>query len=447
MKVLIIGGGTVGSASAKSALAGNDVYIIEKDDTVAETIKNSLPVSVLKGDASNPNVLIDALDRILPDFLFAAVSDDGINLFICDVAKHHLPDVRTISCVRNPEFLKTEGYEGVDILISPDIITSEKMNRIALLENAVNYEKLDFDDYALTTFRIERGHEVVGKTVMDIELPRDCTIVCIYREDRAITQIATTEIHADDRIVVLGTSEATSEFNKLIGIKKDAREFVILGAGQQGLNIARRITELGSRYFVKVLDSDLERCREASKSLRKTIVVNGNVIDPQFLKSESIDRADVLISVMNADERNLLACMTAMRFGIRKIISRYSIEEYEGVFKYAGIESVIGWHRIISNEVTRIIRLKENSTVHVMENPGDYFLTFTIDESSPLKDQLLGDLEIPAGVNICGLRRNGTTHFTDLVTRFQLNDEVLIFAHSVDSIRLASLLGRSAPEL
>lgn len=447
MKVLIIGGGTVGTASAKSALAGNDVYIIEKDDTTAETIKNILPVSVLKGDASNPNVLIDALDRITPDFLFAAVSDDGINLFICDVAKHHLPSIRTISCVRNPEFLKTEGYEGVDSLISPDTITSEKMNRIALLENAVNYEKLDFDDYALTTFRIERGHEIVGKTVMDIELPRDCTIVCIYRGDRAITHIATTEIHADDRIVVLGTAEATSEFNELVGIKKDAREFVILGAGQQGLNIARRITELGSRYFVKVLDSDLERCREASKSLRKTIVVNGNVIDPQFLKSESIDRADALISVMDADERNLLACMTAMRFGIRKIISRYSIEEYEGVFKYAGIESIIGWHRIISNEVTRLIRLKDNSTVHVMENPGDYFLTFTIDEDSPLKNQFLGDIEVPEGVNICGLRRNGTTIFTDLLTKFQLNDEVLIFTHSVESIKLVSLLGRSAPEL
>lgn len=447
MKVLIIGGGTVGTASAKSALAGNDVYIIEKDANLAETIKNSLPVSVLKGDASNPNVLIDALDRIMPDFLFSTVSDDGINLFICDTAKHHLPSVRTISCVRNPEFLKTEGYEGVDILVSPDIITSEKMIRIALLENAINYEKLEFEDYALTTFHIERGHEIVGKTVMDIELPESCTIVCIYRGDRAITHIATTEIHADDRIIVLGTSEATSEFNRLIGIKKEAREFVILGAGQQGLTIARRITEIGNKLFVKVLDDDLERCREASKSLRKTIVVNGNVINPQFLQSESIDRADALISVMDADERNLLACMTAMRFGIRKIISRYSIEEYEGVFKYAGVESVIGWHRIISNEVTRIIRLKNNFTVHVMENPGDFFLSFTIDETSPLNDRFLGDIEIPEGVNICGLRRKGTTCFTDLLTRFEIDDEVLIFAHSVDPIRLASLLGRHAPEL
>lgn len=343
--------------------------------------------------------------------------------------------------------MKTEGYEGVDILISPDIITSEKIIRIALLENAVNYEKLEFDDYSLTTFRIERGHEIVGKTVMDIELPEGCTIVCIYRGDRAITQIATTEIHTDDRIIVLGTSEATSEFNRLIGIKKEAREFVILGAGQQGLTIARRITELGNRYFVKVLDDDLERCRAASRTLRKTIVVNGNVVNPQFLQSESIDRADALISIMDTDERNLLACMTAMRFGIKKIISRYSIEEYEGVFKYAGIESVIGWHRIISNEVTRIIRLKNNSTVHVMENPGDFFISLTVDENTPLNNRFLGDLEIPEGVNICSLRRDGMMVFTDLLTKFRVGDEVLIYAHSVDPIRLASLLGRNAPEL
>ncbi len=447
MKVLIIGGGTVGTASAKSALAGNDVYVIEKDANLAETIKNSLPISILNGDASNPNVLLDALDRIMPDIMFSAVSDDGINLFICDIAKHHLPSLRTVSCIRNPEFLKKGGYDGVDILVSPDIITSEKMIKIALLENATNYEMLEFEDYALTTFRIERGHEIVGKTVMNIELPHKCTIVCIYRGDNAITNIATTEIHVDDRIIVLGTSEATSGFNKLIGIKKEAREFVILGAGQQGLTIARRLTEQRTKLFVKILDEDMERCREASKSLRKTIVVNGNVIDPQFLQSESIDRADALISVMDADERNLLACMTAMRFGIRKIISRYSIEEYEGVFKYAGIESVIGWHKIISNEVTRIIRLKNNFTIHVMENPDDFFLSFTINAASPLNGQFLGDLEIPEGVNICGLRRGGITCFTDLLTKFESDDEVLIFAHSVDPVRLAALLGPNAPEL
>ena len=446
MKIVIVGGGNVGQATAKAALSGNDLHVIEKDANVAEIIRNALPVSILNGDASNPNTLRNAVERISPDMLVSAVREDGINIFVCSNAKRFLPKVRTIACIRNPEFIDKDGYEGVDVLIAPDDLSSDKMIKVALLENATNYEKLNFKDYSLTTFKIERGHQIVGKTVMNIELPPECTIVCIYRGNRAITEIATTEIHPDDRIVILGTWKATEEFNELVGIKKEAREFIILGAGHQGLSIARAIADSGQKNFVKILDSDVNKCREASKQLKKAIVVNGNIVDPQFLLSESIDRADALISVTDADERNLLACMTAMRFGIRKIISRYSIEEYEDIFKYAGIESVVGYHKIVANEIIRILRNRSNTTVHVMENQGDFFIGFKLDKGSPMANEFYGDLVIPEGVNVCALVRKGNMIFPDLLTKFELGDWVLLYTHEVEPLQLTGLLGSNAPE-
>jgi len=446
MKIVIVGGGNVGQATAKAALSGNDLHVIEKDSTVAENIRNVLPVSILNGDASNPNTLRNAIERISPDMLISAVREDGINIFVCSNAKRFNKDVRTIACIRNPEFLDKEGYEGVDVFIAPDDLSSDKMIKVALLENAVNYEKLYFKDYSLTTFKIERGHQIVGKTVMNIALPEGCTIICIYRGDKAITEISTTEVHPDDRIVILGTWKATQEFNELIGIKKEAKEFVILGAGHQGLSIARAITESGKKNFVKILDNDINKCREASKQLKKAIVVNGNIVDPQFLLSESIDRADALISVTDVDERNLLACMTAMRFGIRKIISRYSIEEYEGIFKYAGIESVVGYHKIIANEITRSLRNKANCAVHVMENRGDFFLGFKLDRGSPMAGEYYGDLVIPEGVNVCAMIRKGVMTFPDMLTKFEIGDWVLLYTHEVEPLQLTGLLGNNAPE-
>ena len=417
MKIVNVGGGNVGQATAKAALSGNDLHVIEKDATVAENIRNVLPVSILNGDASNPNTLRNALERISPDMLISAVREDGINIFVCSNAKRFNKDVRTIACIRNPEFLDKEGYDGVDVFVAPDDLSSDKMIKVALLENAVNYEKLYFKDYSLTTFKIERGHQIVGKTVMNIALPEDCTIVCIYRGDKAITEISTTEVHPDDRIVILGTWKATQEFNELIGIKKEAKEFVILGAGHQGLSIARAITESGKKNFVKILDNDINKCREASKQLKKAI-----------------------------DERNLLACMTAMRFGIRKIISRYSIEEYEGIFKYAGIESVVGYHKIIANEITRSLRNKANCAVHVMENRGDFFLGFKLDRGSPMAGEYYGDLVIPEGVNVCAMIRKGVMTFPDMLTKFEIGDWVLLYTHEVEPLELTGPLGNNAPE-
>ncbi len=446
MKVLIVGAGNVGQAAAKAAISGNDVHLIEKDVNVAETAKSSLPVSLLKGDASNPSVLKSALERIHPDVIFSAVRDDAINIFVCVNAKHFKPSLRTVACIRNPEFLDVDTYEGVDYLVSPDKLSVEKMINTALLENAVNYEKLNIGDYGLTTFKIERGHDIIGRTVMNLDLPQDCAIVSIHRGQLTITDIATVEIHEGDRIVLFGTRNAAVAFNKLIGIKKEAREIVILGAGHIGLAIAEQIAERDDKMFVKIMDDDMERCREASKKLRTAIVVRGNIVDPQFLRSENIERADAVISVTDVDERNLLACMTSLRFGISKIISRYSIEEYEGVFKYAGIESVIGYHKLIMNEVTKNLTTTEQCSVHVMEQPGSHFLAFKLDNYSPIANKYYGDVVFPSGINIFALRRNGITIYPSLTTKFLIGDQVLMLTHKIDTIQLTGLLGKNAPE-
>jgi trk system potassium uptake protein TrkA len=250
----------------------------------------------------------------------------------------------------------------------------------------------------------------------------------------------------DDRIIVFGSWSSFEKFNDLIGIKKEAREFVVLGAGHIGLSVAKQISEMSDKIFVKILDNDMERCREAAKQLRKVIVVRGNIVDPQFLRSESIERADALISVTDIDERNLLACMTSLRFGIRKIVSRYSIEEYEGVFKYAGIESVTGYHKLIMNEVTRNLRTTEHCFVHVMEQPGSFCLAYKLDSASPLRDRYFGDVVVPDGVNIFAIIRDGRTVFPDLTTKFQKGDDVLLFTHKTDFIQLTNLLGKNVPE-
>ena len=144
--------------------------------------------------------------------------------------------------------------------------------------------------------------------------------------------------------------------------------------------------------------------------------------------------------------RNLLACMTALRFGIRKIVSRYSIEEYEGVFKYAGIESVTGYHQLIMNEVTRNLRTTEHCFVHVMEQPGSYCLAYKLEASSPLSNRFYGDVVVPQGVNIFAIIRDGTTIFPDLTTKFQKGDNVLLYTHKTDFIQLTNLLGKNVPE-
>ncbi|MFA6642504.1 MAG: NAD-binding protein, partial [Methanomethylophilus sp.] len=180
MKIVIVGAGNVGLASAEAAVRNNDVLVIEKDSAKAEIAKNTLPVSVLKEDGSNPKTLKNAIERINADVVLSAVPDDGANLFICMLAKQIKPTVQTVACIRNPDYLSGEnGMAGVDLLISPETIAADKILHLALMENAVSYDDLRVQDLCLVTYRVERDHDLVGKVLMTTDLPQNCFVVAI----------------------------------------------------------------------------------------------------------------------------------------------------------------------------------------------------------------------------------------------------------------------------
>ena len=106
------------------------ILMIDKDPVRAEAAKNTLPVSVLKEDGSNPKILKEAIERTKADVILSSVPDDAINLFICVAAKNIKPGIRTIACIRNPDYMTVE-MKSVDLLVSPESITAEKIIKMA----------------------------------------------------------------------------------------------------------------------------------------------------------------------------------------------------------------------------------------------------------------------------------------------------------------------------
>ncbi|MDR1690901.1 MAG: NAD-binding protein [Candidatus Methanoplasma sp.] len=447
MKVVIIGAGIVGSTSAKALSKVHDVLIVEKDPAKAEEAKALLNVSVLNDDGSSPKVIEAAINRISADIILSAIPDDSHNLFICLMAKRIKPTIKTVACLRSPEFIietSSEGADGVDILISPELITAEKIEKLATLENAVTYDHVSSMNIDLATFKIEDGQNLVGKVILDMDMPPDCNVIAVYRGENTILDNETVEIHAGDRIRVLGSPESMVLFNKLIGVEKEAKEFVILGASAVGLEVARRLMQSNKRRAVKIIENDAALSRDAARELEDVAVVKGDFIDLSVLRSENVQRADVLITVSSTDERNLLACMAGLRFGVRKIISKYSNVEYEEIFRYTGIESIIGYHRVIYNEVTKNLIYDENAILAI-ERDNELFFSTTIDKRSELVGNHLGDINIPEGIRVAAIKRGKEMIYPRINTVFEEGDKVLLFTHMVNPIKLSRLFGHNTP--
>lgn len=82
-------------------------------------------------------------------------------------------------------------------------------------------------------------------------------------------------------------------------------KIVIVGAGMVGASIARELVE--EKKDVILIEKDPEKARFASNAL-DCLVLNEDGIDPEALKRAGTENADWFISLMGADEANIVAC-------------------------------------------------------------------------------------------------------------------------------------------
>ena len=439
MKVIIVGAGEVGRVSAETISNIHDVLVVEKDETVLNILKSRLNVSTLKADGTNPKTIKYAIENHDADMIIATLGIDSANLFVCLMAKRFKPDIITVSSVNDPDFkirTSSEGAPGVDTIISPELITAEKMYKLCVLENAVDYENMSQMGVAVAMFAVEPQHEVVGKVVMHLHIPPGCTVFAIYRDDAVHTEVETMEIHPGDKICVFGTEKAISDFNLLMGVEYPARNFAILGGSIVGRNLGRMLA--ADKLNVKIIDKDESKCRDMARTLTGVAIACADFIDPDVQNNENIFHTDALISTSHADDTNLLMCMNAMRHNSRKIITRYFTQEYEDIFQYTGIDTIIGYYRIITNEITKST-ISDEMAMMTARNPNEFYFVHVVDKQSKLMDRYYGDLNIPDGVRIVAVKRGTDIIYPRLDSRFLDGDSVIVFtsySHRKDLIRV-----------
>ena len=259
MKVIIIGAGDVGFVAAETISSVHDVLIIEKDFEVAEQVKSRLNVSVLHGDGTNPRILEYAIGDHGADIVIACLRKDDSNLFACMLSKKLKPDIKTVSTITNPDYMTDSATDGVDFVISPEILTAEKMYKLAILENAIDYEIANGADAHVAIFAVESDQEIVGKIVMNLDVGDEATVFGVYRNDQLLVNIDTMEIHVGDRLCVFGSENGLMHFNEIMGVDSKAREFIILGGSIVGMNLARLLSTDSRRRFVKIIDRNPQR--------------------------------------------------------------------------------------------------------------------------------------------------------------------------------------------
>ena len=217
IRIAIAGAGNVGSYVASDLKRkGHDIVMIEQNQEVIDVIKVDLDVNWVNGDACELHTL-DAAVLSSCEVVVAATGDDEDNLVISLLAKQEFAVPRVVARVNHPdnEWLFTESW-GVDVAVSTPHLLASLVEEAVSVGDLVRLLNLEQGKVSLLEVTLAPSSPAVGKTVGDLKMPPDCTLVAVVRERHVISPKAETPLQAADEVLALSSPAAEADLKRAL---------------------------------------------------------------------------------------------------------------------------------------------------------------------------------------------------------------------------------------
>lgn len=217
IRIAIAGAGAVGTYVAGDLRSkGHKVTLIEQDRDHVETLQDELDVNWVVGDACELYTL-DAAVLSSCDVMVAATGDDEDNLVISLLAKQEFAVPRVVARVNHPDnvWLFTETW-GVDVAVSTPHLLTSLVEEAVSVGDIVRLLQLEQGKVALLEVTLDDGSPAAGKTVRELNMPPDCTIVAIVRDRHVIAPREESPLKAGDEVMALASAEAEPDLRRAL---------------------------------------------------------------------------------------------------------------------------------------------------------------------------------------------------------------------------------------
>lgn len=227
MHFIIVGAGNVGRPLLNIAsYSGNDVVVIERDETRANEIANNYDCLVLNADATRELTLEEAgADRA--DVLVTTTELDATNLFV-SLLGNELGIPNIVSVLHRPEHRELFSKMGVNAVKSPHQLAADSLYRTARQPPIEDYMTVG-GSAEVFTIDVADDAPIAGMTLQKARtndvLPEDVLVVAIVPEDGDEPVIAgpMTRIDSGDNLTVYSGRGADSEVTDIFGLYETSR--------------------------------------------------------------------------------------------------------------------------------------------------------------------------------------------------------------------------------
>lgn len=203
-RVLIAGGGNIGSQLAEILEPHFRVKLIERDADRSRVLSENLDKTiVLHGDAADEDMLVDEnIDSV--DIFCALTNDDEANILSAMLAKR-LGARKTMSLINRPSYVELVESGMIDIAISPQQVTIGALLAHIRRGDVVAVHSLrkgSAEAIEAVAHGDDKTSKVVGRKISDLKLPRGTTIGAIVRQEEVLIAKPDLMIESDDHVIM-----------------------------------------------------------------------------------------------------------------------------------------------------------------------------------------------------------------------------------------------------
>ena len=234
-------------------------------------------------------------------------------------------------------------------------------------------------------------------------------------EDGDITYIATTRDSVDKVMQMCGKEKM--HINKVL----------IMG----GSHIAVQLALLArGKYMMKIIEEDRERCEHLAELLPHCGIVCGDARDTDLLEEEGVGDFDAFVALTDSSEANILGGLMAKEQGVKKTIAEVENIQFISEAEILNIGTIINKKLLATSRIFQILLDNDPNTSKSLALADAEVAELEIKQGSRLTRADVRNLQLPLGMTIAGLVREGKGQLVTGSTRLQAGDHIVVFCLS-----------------
>ena len=449
MKIILVGGGKVGSALCSSLVADDhDVVLIEQNETVLNYMTRRFDIIGLSGNGADFAIL-EAANVQDCDIFIAMTQYDEVNMVAAVLAKK-MGAKETIVRVRNPEYsnpyFKEKNILGFSLIVNPELLAARAIANIIDFPNALSVERFAGGLVSLMEFIVRKDSNICQMSMADFRKKFGNVIICAIERDHKLMIPSGNMILEDkDRIFVTGDRVDMMLFHNYIK-SRVVKSLLIVGAGKIAYYLLKILKD--SRIETKVIEVNSERATFFSENFPKLYIVQGDGTTKDVLLEESAQHYDAVATLTGVDEENIITSMFLDSIGVQKNITKVNRTSLLEIINTPDFSSIITPKTIAVDTIMHFIHGRANAqysdlqAIHHLANGQVETIQLLIKEENKMTGKPLSNLKFKKDILIAAIIRNGKTIFPTGEDTLEVGDKLVVITLLSNITKIYDLLER-----